>query len=48
MVDTLPEARRSQARRILEYAAAIREKFERNLKGEVSAEDLWAQRTGQK
>ncbi|MFB3902441.1 MAG: hypothetical protein ACE15E_03245 [Acidobacteriota bacterium] len=47
-IDSLPEDRREKGRRILQQAAGIREKFERNLKGEMTAEDLWARRAGVK
>ncbi len=39
-------AERGRARRILANAAAIREKFERNARGEVDAESEWAKLLG--
>jgi hypothetical protein len=45
-VNELPEAQRENARRILDYARQIREKFDRNLRRETPEEELWARTLG--
>jgi len=46
IVDTLPEEEKERALRILANAHIIREKFERNARGEVDAEREWAKLLG--
>jgi hypothetical protein len=44
--DALPAGQRENAKRILDYARQIREKFERNLRRETPDEELWARTLG--
>jgi hypothetical protein len=45
-LNELAERQREDARRILDYAKKIREKFERNLRRETTDEELWTRTLG--